>query len=58
MEKVTVGGAVDFRHYVYANGQLAAVYSRRSSGTNTVRYGSRITKPASPVSSTAVAIPS
>lgn len=38
MEKVTIGSATDYRHYIYAGGQLAAIYSRHSSGTNTLRY--------------------
>jgi RHS repeat-associated protein len=38
MEKVTVGTVADYRYYIYAGGSLAAIYSRQSSGTNTVRY--------------------
>jgi RHS repeat-associated protein len=38
MEKVAVGTATDYRHYIYAGGSLTAIYSRQSSGTNTVRY--------------------
>ena len=38
MEKVTQGGAVDWRHYIFAVGQAVAVYSRKSSGVNTLSY--------------------
>jgi len=38
MEKVTQGGAVDWRHYIFAEGQAVAVYSRKSSGVNTLSY--------------------
>jgi RHS repeat-associated protein len=38
MEKVTSGSTTDYRHYIYAGGGLVAVYSRKSSGTNTLRY--------------------
>jgi RHS repeat-associated protein len=38
MERVTVGTATDYRHYIYAGGRVAAIFSRHSSGTNTLRY--------------------
>jgi YD repeat-containing protein len=38
LEKVVNGGVLDYRHYIYANGEPVAVYSRTSSGTNTLRY--------------------
>ncbi|MGE3667476.1 MAG: RHS repeat domain-containing protein, partial [Steroidobacteraceae bacterium] len=36
--KVTQGGTVDWRHTVFADGQAVAVYSRKSSGVNTLTY--------------------
>jgi RHS repeat-associated protein len=38
LEKVANGGNLDYRHYIYAGSELVAIYSRQSSGTNTVRY--------------------
>jgi RHS repeat-associated protein len=38
MEKVTEGANVDFRHTIFAEGQAVALYSRKSSGVNTVSY--------------------
>jgi RHS repeat-associated protein len=38
LEKVTQGSAVDWKHYVHAEGQIVALYSRKSSGTNTLSY--------------------
>ena len=38
MEKVTQGGTVDWKHYIFAEGQAVALYSRKSSGTNTLSY--------------------
>jgi RHS repeat-associated protein len=38
LEKVVAGGGTDWRHYLSAGGQTVAVYSRQSSGSNTVRY--------------------
>lgn len=38
MEKVTVGTASDYRHYIYAGGKVAAIFSRQNSGMNTLRY--------------------
>jgi RHS repeat-associated protein len=38
MEEVINGGNTDYRHYIYAAGELVAIYSRQSSGTNTLRY--------------------
>lgn len=38
LEKVTQGANVDWRHYVFAEGQAVALYSRKSSGVNTLSY--------------------
>jgi RHS repeat-associated protein len=38
LEKVTTGTTVDWRHYIKANNQTIAIYSRQSTGTNTFRY--------------------
>ena len=38
LEKVTSAGATDWRHYLFTGEQTVAVYSRQSSGSNTVRY--------------------
>ncbi len=38
MEKVTQGSAVDWKHYIFAEGQAVALYSRKSSGVNTLSY--------------------
>ena len=38
LELVTACGIADYRHYIYANGRAVAVYSRKSSGTNTFSY--------------------
>jgi RHS repeat-associated protein len=38
MEKVTQGSAVDWKHYIFADGQAVALYSRKSSGVNTLSY--------------------
>ena len=38
MEKVTQGRAVDWKHYIFAQGQAVALYSRKSSGVNTLSY--------------------
>ncbi|MGE0583479.1 MAG: RHS repeat-associated core domain-containing protein [Steroidobacteraceae bacterium] len=38
VEKVTQGGTVDWRHTVFADDQAVAVYSRQSSGVNTLTY--------------------
>jgi RHS repeat-associated protein len=38
LEKVTQGSAVDWKHYVHAEGEIVALYSRKSSGTNTLSY--------------------
>lgn len=38
LEKVTIGGTTDWRHYVSAGGTTVAVVSRLSTGTNTTRY--------------------
>ncbi len=38
LEKVTTGSTVDWRHYISAGNQTIAVYSRQSTGTNTLRY--------------------
>jgi RHS repeat-associated protein len=38
LEKVINGGTTDYRHYIFAGSELVAIYSRMSSGTNTVRY--------------------
>lgn len=38
LEKVTQGSNVDWKHYIFAEGQAVALYSRKSSGTNTLSY--------------------
>jgi RHS repeat-associated protein len=38
LDKVTQGSTTDFRHAIHANGQVVALYSRKSTGTNTTRY--------------------
>src|SRR5690606_35795073 len=38
MEKVTRGSTTDWKHYVFAEGQAVALYSRKSTGTNTLSY--------------------
>jgi len=38
MEVVSSGGVTDYRHYINAGGEQIAVYSRKSSGTNTFSY--------------------
>ena len=38
LELVTACGMADYRHYIYANGRAVAIYSRKSSGTNTFSY--------------------
>ncbi|MCW5571685.1 MAG: RHS repeat-associated core domain-containing protein [Steroidobacteraceae bacterium] len=38
MEKVTQSSNVDWKHYIFAEGQAVALYSRKSSGTNTLSY--------------------
>lgn len=38
LEKVTQGSTTDYRHAIHANGQTVALYSRKSTGTNTTRY--------------------
>ena len=38
LEKVTQGSTIDYRHAIHANGQVVALYSRKSTGTNTTRY--------------------
>ncbi len=38
LELVTACGIADYRHYIFANGRAVAVYSRKSSGTNTFSY--------------------
>jgi RHS repeat-associated protein len=38
MEKVTRGSSVDYRHTIYADGRPVAIYSRKSSGDNALRY--------------------
>jgi RHS repeat-associated protein len=35
---VDQGGASDWRHFIQVQGRTVAVYSRQSSGTNTLRY--------------------
>jgi RHS repeat-associated protein len=37
LEKVTVNGVTDWRHYVRVGNQLVAIISRQSTGTNTTR---------------------
>ncbi len=38
MEKVSKGSTVDYRHTIYANGRPVALYSRKTSGANALRY--------------------
>jgi RHS repeat-associated protein len=38
LEVVASSGVTDFRHYINAGGEQVAVYSRKSSGTNTLSY--------------------
>lgn len=38
LEKVVIGTVTDWRHYIVAGGEQVAVYSRKSTGTNTLRY--------------------
>ncbi len=38
LERVIVAGVTDYRHYIMANGEPIAIYSRTSAGTNTLRY--------------------
>lgn len=38
LEKVTVGGVTDYRHYITATGGIVAIVSRRSDGVNSTRY--------------------
>lgn len=38
MEVVVSGGVTDYRHYIYGGAGVAAVYSRKSNGTNTFSY--------------------
>ncbi len=38
LEKVTQGSAVDWKHYIFAEGQAVALYSRKSSGVNALSY--------------------
>jgi RHS repeat-associated protein len=38
LEVVLSGGVTNYRHYIYAGNEPVAVYSRLSSGTNTVDY--------------------
>ena len=38
VEKVTNGSVTDWRHLIQAEGRTVALYSRKSSGTNTLRY--------------------
>ncbi len=38
LEKVANNGVLDYRHYIFAGGELVAIYSRMNSGTNTVHY--------------------
>jgi RHS repeat-associated protein len=38
LEVVTSSGVTDYRHYINAGGENVAVYSRKSSGTNTFSY--------------------
>ena len=37
-EKITIGSADEYRHYIYANGSAVAVMSRASGGGATTRY--------------------
>lgn len=38
MEKVTQGSTVDWKHYLFAEGQAVTLYSRKSTGVNTLTY--------------------
>ena len=38
LEVVSSGGVTDYRHYIYAGNEPVAVYSRKTSGTNTFSY--------------------
>ena len=38
LERVDTGAGSDYRHYIVANGEQVAIYSRTSGGTNTLRY--------------------
>jgi RHS repeat-associated protein len=38
LEKVASGGTLDYRHTIFAGNEPVAIYSRNSSGTNTLRY--------------------
>jgi RHS repeat-associated protein len=38
LEKVINGGTTDYRHYIFAGNEQAAIYSRTNTGTNTLRY--------------------
>lgn len=38
LEKVAVGGTTDWRHYIRAEGQIVAIVSRKSPGTDAVNY--------------------
>jgi RHS repeat-associated protein len=38
LEMVISGGVTDYRHYIYGGAGVVAVYSRKSSGTNTFSY--------------------
>lgn len=38
LEKVISGGITDYRHYIFAGSEPVAIYSRQSTGTNTLHY--------------------
>lgn len=38
LEKAINAGVTDYRHYIFAGNEPVAIYSRQSSGTNTLRY--------------------
>jgi len=38
LEKVANNGLLDYRHYIFAGNELVGIYSRQSSGINTMRY--------------------
>ena len=38
LQIVSSGGVTDYRHYIHANGRAVAIYSRKSTGTNTFSY--------------------
>ncbi|HEV2272336.1 MAG TPA: RHS repeat-associated core domain-containing protein [Steroidobacteraceae bacterium] len=38
LDIVTSGGVTDYRHYVYAGGELVAINSRKSTGVNALHY--------------------